>query len=291
MGTLSAYYSKTSANGDTLKVDGFLGRSLFDLYSNFTFYLNDPVNGDAFQQHDSRLQEGSNVQWVHSHRLAGFAATLTAGGNFHDNQINVGLYPREGRTPTGVTTRGYAHVTNGAGYAQESLLLLHGRLLLSGGLRYDEFRYGLADQVVPEQSGVQTAGKWQGKASAAFTPVLTFPLALHFNYGRGINSVDARGVVQYPDQPRLATTDFYQAGTSSNIGRLSLSTDLFLIDHSNEEVYIPDDGSFEFKGPSAGLWLRSQGFGDDHPASFSQWRDDQGCQRVLSGRRPSGLRG
>ncbi len=76
------------------------------------------------------------------------------------------------------------------------------------------------------------------------------PLRLHLNYGRGINSVDARGVIQRPDQPRLATTDFYQAGTSSNIGRFSVSTDVFLIDHSNEQVYVPDDGSFEFKGPT-----------------------------------------
>ncbi len=29
-----------------------------------------------------------------------------------------------------------------------------------------------------------------------------------------------------------------------------MSTDLFLIDRSNEQVYIPDDGSFELKGPS-----------------------------------------
>jgi outer membrane receptor protein involved in Fe transport len=70
------------------------------------------------------------------------------------------------------------------------------------------------------------------------------------NYGRGINSVDARGVVERPDQPRLATTDFYQAGASSRFGRFGVSTDLFLIDHSNEQVYISDDGSFEFKGPS-----------------------------------------
>jgi outer membrane receptor protein involved in Fe transport len=48
----------------------------------------------------------------------------------------------------------------------------------------------------------------------------------------------------------LATTDFYQFGASSNRGRFGLSVDAFLIDHSNEQVYIPDDGSFEFKGPS-----------------------------------------
>ena len=56
LGTLSTYYSKSFKNGDTFKADAFLARSLFDLYSNFTYYLNDPVRGDAFQQHDSRFQ-------------------------------------------------------------------------------------------------------------------------------------------------------------------------------------------------------------------------------------------
>lgn len=250
LGTLSSYYSRSFTNGDTLKLDGFLGRSLFDLYSNFTFYLNDPVQGDAFQQHDSRLQEGVNAQYAHPHFFGSVAASLTAGGNFHDNQINVGLYPRDGRVPTGVSTRAHAHVTNEAGYVQESLSFLRGRLLLGGGVRFDEFRYDVRDLVSPDQSGTQSAGRWQGKGNLAFTPSHHVPLTLYANYGRGINSIDARGVIQRPDAPRLATTDFYQVGTSSNLGRLSVSTDAFLIDHSNEQVYIPDDGSFEFKGPS-----------------------------------------
>jgi hypothetical protein len=284
LGTISSYYSKSWASGDTFKADGFVSRSLFDLYSNFTFFLNDPVHGDAFQQHDSRLQEGSNVQYTHSHHLGAAIALFTAGANFHDNQINVGLYPREGRVPTGVTTRAHAHVTNEAGYVQESVSLWNGRLLLGAGLRFDEFRYGIEDEVNPEESakgadarrqageerlwalggalesapvlraflksGVQWAGRWQGKGNLAFTPSCNAPLTLHINYGRGINSIDARGVVQRPDQPRLATTDFYQVGTSSTWSRVAVSTDVFLIDHSNEQVYIPDDGSFEFKGPS-----------------------------------------
>ena len=250
LGTVSAYYSKLLANGDTLKADGFLSRSLFDLYSNFTFYLNDPVNGDAFQQHDSRLQEGLNAQYTHPHHLGPIAAVLVGGANFHDNQINVGLYPRDGRTPLGVTTRANAHVTNGAGYTQENLSLWRGRLLASAGVRFDAFRFDVADRVDPANSGVQSAGRWQGKGSVAFTPSRRAPFTLTANYGRGINSIDARGVVQRPDQPRLATTDFYQVGTSSNLGRFAISTDAFWIDHSNEQVYIPDDGSFEFKGPS-----------------------------------------
>ncbi len=250
LGTLSAYYSKAFANGDSLKVDGFVSRSLFDLYSNFTFFLNDPIHGDAFQQHDSRLQQGTNAQYQHTHHIGGLTASFTAGANFHDNQINVGLYPREGRDPTGVTTRAHAHVTNEAGYVSETVSMWNGRLILGAGLRFDEFRYGVEDRVNPEASGVQYAGRWQGKGSAALTPVRSIPLTFTVNYGRGINSVDARGVVQRPDQPRLATTDFYQFGAASNHGRFGLSADVFLIDHSNEQVYIPDDGSFEFKGPS-----------------------------------------
>lgn len=261
LGTLSSYYSKSFANGDTLKLDGFVGRSLFDLYSNFTFYLHDPVHGDGFQQHDSRLQEGSNAQYVHIQKMGGITATFTSGLNFHDSQINVGLYPREGRVPLGVTTRANAHVTNEAGYFQESLSIWNGRLLLGGGLRYDEFRYNLLDRVNPDEGGLQYGGRWQGKGNFAFTPVRRVPLVLSLNYGRGINSIDARGVVERPDQPRLATTDFYQGGAAVNHGRFGVSADAFLIDHSNEQVYIPDDGSLEFKGPS-------RAYGYEAKASF-----------------------
>ena len=112
------------------------------------------------------------------------------------------------------------------------------------------FEFDVADRMDPRRNGSQPAGRWQGKGSVAFTPSRSTPLTLHVNYGRGINSIDARGVVQRPDRPRLATTDFYQAGSSWNHGRLGFSADTFVIDHSNEQVYIPDDGSFEFKGAS-----------------------------------------
>jgi hypothetical protein len=71
-------------------------------------------------------------------------------------------------------------------------------------------------------------------------------------------------VVQRPDQPRLATTDFYQLGASFNRGRFGSSVDAFLIDHSNEMVYIPDDGSFEFKGPSRAYGFEAKSWVSSH---------------------------
>ena len=98
-GTLAGYFQQLTTNGDSCKVDAFLTRSLFDFYSNFTYFLNDPENGEAIQQHDSRRIERTNLQYKHATQNT----TLTAGINFHDNQINVGL-----------TTRVNAHVTNAA---------------------------------------------------------------------------------------------------------------------------------------------------------------------------------
>jgi outer membrane receptor protein involved in Fe transport len=65
--------------------------------------------------------------------------------------------------------------------------------------------------------------------------------------------------VQQPDGPAVATTDFYQAGALYKISRLSVSATGFLIDQSNQQVYIPDDGSIELLGPSraSGYELRA----------------------------------
>ncbi|HYZ87361.1 MAG TPA: TonB-dependent receptor, partial [Bryobacteraceae bacterium] len=249
-GTVAAYWRRDGAAGQVLKVDGFLTRSLFDLFSNFTYNLNDPERGDGILQHDSRLMEGANFQYLLPHKLRGAQALFTAGGNFHDNQILVGLDSRAGRAPVDVITRANARVTNAAWYAQQSLNLFHNRLQLGGGLRYDQFRFGVRDRVDSTASGAQLAGRWQPKASIAYTPSSRLPLTFHANYGRGISTSDARVIVQRPESQRIATTDFYQFGTSHRIGRVSATTDLFLIDRSAEQVYLADDGTFEFKGPS-----------------------------------------
>jgi outer membrane receptor protein involved in Fe transport len=65
--------------------------------------------------------------------------------------------------------------------------------------------------------------------------------------------------VRNSDAPKISTTDFYQAGTSYNGKYVSMVFSSFLIDRSNEQVYIPDDGSIEFAGRSRsyGVELRN----------------------------------
>lgn len=279
-GTASLYYRRDLREGGVFKVDGFLTRSLFDLWSNFTFFLSDPEFGDEIQQHDSRLQHGVNVQLVRPYMLGGDRALLTVGGNLHAFETNVGLYPSVSRNPNRVDltrsdsdcpfgenraqpslpdrfsspcfllTSARARVTNPGVYVQQTVDLLEGRLHLQGGLRYDYFRFNVDDLIRPVFSGTRGEGRLQPKATVAYTPSHAFPATVHLNYGRGISSQDARGVARRPESTRVATTDFYQLGTSHNYKHFSASAQLFLIDNSNQQVYIPDDGSLEFAGPS-----------------------------------------
>ena len=248
--TGSLYYRREFASGAVFKVDGFLGRSLFDLFSNFTFFLGDPIHGDGIQQHDSRLQEGTNAQYLRPVRLFARQMLFTAGSNFYDSEINVQLLPRVGRNAYATQTSGHAHVTNVAGYFQQGMDLMNGRLHFDAGVRFDYFRFQVTDRIDSTASGSQGDSKFQPKANISYQPLVKIPATLYFNYGRGISSQDARGVIQMLGAPNVATTDFYQLGAAYHLRRFSLSTDTFLIDRSNEQVYIPDDGIFEFKGPS-----------------------------------------
>ncbi len=305
LGTVGGSYRKEWNSGATLRADAFVGRTLFDLYSNFTFFLTDTIYGDEIQQHDSRLQQGGNVQLLQPYKLGNVQSLFTVGGGFLLNQINVGLYPTAGRSPSRkffpenldnpnvLFTQANADVNNYSFYVQNMFAFFDGHLRLEAGLRYDRFdfrvdgaefgalnpanpRFAQCSAAAPRNcgdilEGNDGEGKFQPKIAIAWSPFETMPISFYANYGRGISSQDARGVVRNPDAPKISTTDFYQTGASYNARRVSFVFSSFLIDRSNEQVYIPDDGSIEFSDPS-----RSYGFEIRNSIRFNRFMSFNG---------------
>ncbi len=265
-GIIGTYYRKEFKSGQTFKVDGFLRRSLFDLTSDFTFFLLDPVYGDQIAQHDSRLEEGVNSQYLLPYKLFGRQSLLTFGGNFHASQINVGLTPTfDGsvnrkflpgniHNPDVTLTKAHANVNNYAGYLQNGIDFADGHIHVEAGLRFDTFTFDVngfeQTDIIRPLVGKQSATKFQPKLSVIWSPFETLPISFYGNYGRGISSQDARGVIRKSDSPKVSTTDFYQTGATYNGKRFSVAPNFFFIDRSNEQVYIPDDGSIELAGRS-----------------------------------------
>jgi hypothetical protein len=259
--TGSVYYKKNLGANDTLRVDGYLTRSLFDLFSDFTFYLSDRAHGDGIQQHDSRLQEGGSAQYVHAGTLFGHPALFLAGANLADSWINVDLFHDRNRRiiapvlpmpgspfPGKPWAEANVHITNAAVYAQQDVDFPH--LHLDAGLRFDEYRFDLIDRLLPSNSGLSYSANPEPKVNLVYTPSEHLPVALHFNFGRSVTSQDARGLALDPAAPKAASTNFYMLGSSHNLRRFAASTDVFLIDRQHEDVYNPDNGTTQYQGPS-----------------------------------------
>ncbi len=241
-------FRKNYTNGSILKLDGLIARSLFDLYNNFTFFADHPDIGDQFNQHDSRLQQGVNLQYLRPYDFLGRKALLTVGGSYLGNQILVTLNKSVKRDPYLNVTFVNSNIATYSGYIQNDFDF--GKLHVDLGLRFDTFYFGVKDRNFPEFDGSKTSTKAEPKVSIAYHPSDTLPLSVYFNYGRGVNSQDARGVAQRPNGPKVATTDFYQTGFAFNKRNINLAGTLFLIDNSSTQVYITDDNTIEFQGPS-----------------------------------------
>ncbi|HEX9962873.1 MAG TPA: TonB-dependent receptor, partial [Pyrinomonadaceae bacterium] len=198
--------------------------------------------------------------------------------------------------PNVLYTKADAKVNNYAAYIQNGIDFFNGHLRIETGLRFDYFTFDVngfelgGKEISPQRhKGTEilnkplfslclcvsvvnplivkeSAGKFQPKFAVVWSPFEKTPVSFYANYGRGISSQDARGVVRNREAPKISVTDFYQSGASYNSRRASLVFSSFLIDRSNEQVYIPDDGSIEFAGRS-----RSYGFEIRNSIRFTRW--------------------
>ena len=58
--SLSARWNETDADGAT-RVNAYVVKSDLALFNNFTYFLNNPIDGDQFKQSDDRLMAGGSA--------------------------------------------------------------------------------------------------------------------------------------------------------------------------------------------------------------------------------------
>ena len=91
-----------------------------NLYSNFTFFLDDPDSGDQFHQADHRFVSGAKVSHRRQARWGGRAVQNTFGGQLRNDSIStVGLYHTAAREPIDTTREDDVLQTSGAAFFAE----------------------------------------------------------------------------------------------------------------------------------------------------------------------------
>lgn len=228
-----------------------------DLFSNFTYFLDDPINGDQFEQVDDRNAFGAELEHRVLSRFAGLPVESRIGVELrHDRIHEVGLYRTRKRERHDKVRTDSIRQWGSAAYLQTAITLSR-TVRIDAGLRADFYRGDVAaeDQL---NSGDFDANLVSPKLGLVFGP--WNGTELYLNAGYGMHSNDARGVVSRKDpmtgesmtpaDPLVRTRGAEAGIRSSSIGKLDFTSALWLLDIDSELLFVGDAGTTEATRPS-----------------------------------------
>ncbi len=198
---ISVDYNFMEGNEQDLSVQAYVSKYDFKLYSNFTFWLNDSIDGDMIEQSDKRTIYGINAHYS-LRKTLGRVRTLTkVGGSYRGDHIDVSLWKSPDRIRKSVQTDNAVNEVNMAFWLEEDLVFSQ-LFKLQLGLRGDYFTFHSIDHLdypefpgngLPHASGYAQSTILSPKLNLVLSPTSNFDLYL--NLGTGFHSNDARDVI------------------------------------------------------------------------------------------------
>ncbi len=267
-----------------LRTLAYVATYRFNLFSDFTLYLRDPVDGDEIEQVDRRTFYGAKVSYRVVRRAGRVSFDTTIGGDARSDDIHEELWDTVHRQQVRAVRSNDVHESFAGAYLNEEIAPAPwARVDL--GARADllsfavDNRLPLSDPTSP-QSGVGAAHQLSPKASLIVTP-LDGPRAaldLYANYGHGFHSNDVRGVFAQPAVTPLARAIGEELGARARLfGRWDLAVAVWQLDLDSETVWNGDDGTTAVSGPTdrRGIELESRyelvpGLAADAAVTFSK---------------------
>ncbi|MEM7135805.1 MAG: TonB-dependent receptor [Myxococcota bacterium] len=249
-------FGRRSVASEGLQLVGWVARSSLELFSNFTFFSRDRVDGDMIRQGDLRTTFGTRAGYGFAHRFNEVALKTRFGTNLRVDLIDNSLDDAPAREIREARVDTTINQTSVGLYVEEELSWRWLRAV--GSIRGDFFNFDVTDRLSLGPSRDASQSIWLPKASLILRPVEQ--VQLFFNVGRGFHSNDARGVVRAidPATPLAAAFGWEVGARVLAWDRLELSTVFFWLDLESEVVWIGDEGTTEESGSSRRFGLEFQ---------------------------------
>ena len=228
------------------------------LNSNFTFFQDDAVNGDQFQQYDSRKVMGLTPNWIWAGKLGERESIVKLGMQLRrDNIDKVALYSTAARQLVSTTREDRVRETGTGIYAEHSLQWTE-KFRSVMGLRTDFYDFDVASNLA-ENSGRRRDHLTSPKLNLIFGP---WNKTEYFaSAGTGFHSNDARGTVitvdpktpanQAEKVPPLVRTRGAELGVRTEwVPNLQSSLALWRLSLDSELLFSGDAGSTVASRPS-----------------------------------------
>lgn len=253
--SLSGGWRRSNGGGST-EVNAYVVRNELDLYSNFTYFAADPVNGDQFNQRDNRTTTGANLSHTWPAKMLGRESDTTIGLQLQNDIISNGLFSTVARQRRS-TTRTDHIVESSVGAYVENNTRWSDTFRTVTGLRADFYRFNVNSDN-PANSGKATDSMASPKLSLIFGPWAK--TEYYLNIGTGFHSNDARGTTITIDPasgaaavrvPPLVRSKGAEVGVRTEIIRgLQSSLSVYRLDFDSELVFVGDAGTTEAGRPS-----------------------------------------
>lgn len=234
-------------NGAVLSNQIYYSRYRFELYSNFTFFKVDPVNGDQIRQKESRNILGYNGSYQKELYIGKIKTESKTGIQVrYDEPDNIELTRTKDRTiNTAALMLGNVNELNAAGYYSQRFSFTS-KIDVTAALRLDYFYNRYNDKLAREVLSSH---------SAIISPKLNVnyhvndKIQLYLYNGRGFHSNDTRVVVQENGKKVLPPAYGTDLGGVFKIGKkLVIQSALWYLWLDQEFVYVGDEGVVEAGG-------------------------------------------
>lgn len=254
--------SKPIDENTFMKANAFYSNYQFELYSNFTFFLEDPINGDQIKQKENRGIYGMNAELNQKMNLNDIAVLLQYGVGFRadatkDSELSHTLNRR-----TVLENIKLGDINESTLFSYFNSEFNFGKLMINPAIRLDYFKFNYQDKLTTDY-------KTQSESKVKFLPKLNFIYSQNNNLqfflksGIGFHSNDTRVVVQNNGKQVLPTAIGADIGTIwKPFPKLIVNSALWYLFLEQEFVYVGDAGIIEPSGKSkrmgAELGLRYQ---------------------------------
>ncbi len=243
----------SSAGSTHLNLYGFYYD--LDLFSNFTYFLDDPVNGDQFEQRDQRFVSGGTLEQTWTPTLFGRDFTQTFGLQFRNDYIpQVALFHTRERNRLS-TTRDDVVDEASIGLFQRNEIKWTPWFRSVFGLRGDLYFFHV-ESSLPGNSGDVLDYIASPKLNLIFGPWAQ--TELYLNAGTGFHSNDARGITATVSpangepigkaDPLVRSKSVEVGARTSIIPNLISTVSFYYLELDSELVFVGDAGDTE---PSA----------------------------------------
>ncbi|MDB2375849.1 TonB-dependent receptor, partial [Gammaproteobacteria bacterium] len=227
------------------------------LINNPTYVLNDPINGDEFEQEDERLLFGGSLLRKGAFDFLGLqAASLVGAEARYDDVQELNLFNTRSRVRYDSVREDDAQELSLSAYA-ESEFMVSEKLRLTTGLRVDYIRFDV-EALRPQNSGSDNDALLQPKFGLAYR--LADSLEFYANYGHGFHSNDVRAAVNRIDPITGEDTeaqDILVEGRGGEIGfrydnlrGFNVTLTAFELATDSELVFVGDAGTSEPSDPT-----------------------------------------